>query len=105
MERGLVHVRNTDAHCLRSFNGQAARSLGRERSDPCDWMPSLRSDRREGRCLLSYNTSGGWVAITKDILTAVLGAGRDAKIVGLPPASVGVLTLMCPSLVVLPEIA
>ena len=59
----------------------------------------LLSDRREGRCLLSYKTPGGWVAITKAILTEVLGAGRDAKIVGLPPVAVGVLKLMCPNLV------
>jgi hypothetical protein len=60
----------------------------------------LLSDRREGRCILSYKTSGGWVAITKAILTEVLGAGRDMKIVGLPSAAVEVLTLMCPNLVV-----
>ena len=59
----------------------------------------LLSERREGKCVLSYKTPGGWVAITKDILTEVLGAGRDVKIVGLPPEAVGVLTLMCPSLV------
>jgi hypothetical protein len=63
----------------------------------------LLSDRREGRCLLSYKTPGGWVAITKAILTEVLGAGRDVKIIGLPPVAVGVLKLMCPNLVVLPE--
>jgi hypothetical protein len=38
--------------------------------------------------------------MTKVILTEVLGAGRDVKIVGLPPAAVEVLTLMCPNLVV-----
>ena len=64
--------------------------------------PNLSSDRREGRCVLSYQTQGGWVAITKDLLTDVLGAGRDAKLVGLPPDAVGVLQLMCPSLVVTP---
>ena len=63
----------------------------------------LLSDRREGKCVLSYQTPGGWVAITKAILTEVLGAGRDVKIVGLPPAAVGVLALMCRNLVVLPE--
>ena len=63
----------------------------------------LLSDRREGRCLLSYKTPGGWVAIRKAILTEVLAAGRDVKIVGLPPAAVAVLKLMCPNLVVPPE--
>jgi hypothetical protein len=65
--------------------------------------PHLLSDRREGKCVLSYKTPGGWVAITKAILTEVLGAGRDVKIVGLPPVAVGVLKLMCPKLVILPE--
>jgi hypothetical protein len=71
-------------------------------ADPAD-EAQLLSDRREGRCVLSYRTPGGWVAITKAILTEVLGAGRDVKIVGLPPAAAGVLTLMCPNLVMLPE--
>ena len=65
--------------------------------------PHLLSDRREGKCVLSYETPGGWVAVTKTILTEVLGAGRDVKIVGLPPVAVGVLKLMCPNLVMLPE--
>jgi hypothetical protein len=62
--------------------------------------PQLLSDRREGKCVVSYRTPGGWVAITKAMLTEVLGAGRDVKIVGLPPAAVGALTLMCPDLVI-----
>jgi hypothetical protein len=69
-----------------------------------DWYDEtqLSSDRREGRCILSFKTSGGWVALTKAILTEVLGAGHDAKLVGLPPAAVDVLKLMCPTLVVHP---
>ena len=63
----------------------------------------LLSDRREGKHVLSYQTPGGWVAMTKAILTEVLGEGRDVKIVGLPPVAAGVLKLMCPNLVVLPE--
>ena len=57
--------------------------------------------RLEGEFVLSYKTSGGWVAITKDILTEVLGAGHDVKIVGLPRLAVEVLRLMCPNLVIL----
>jgi hypothetical protein len=64
--------------------------------------PHLLSDRREGKCVLSYQTPGGWVAITKAILTEVLGEGRDVKIVGLPPVAAGVLKLMCPNLVIAP---
>jgi hypothetical protein len=62
--------------------------------------PHLLSDRREGRCLVSYKTPGGWVAITKDVLTEVLGEGRDVKIVGLPPLAAEVLKLTCPNLVI-----
>ena len=65
--------------------------------------PSLLNDRSEARCLLSYKTPGGWVAITKGVLTEVLGTGRDAKITGLPRPAADVLKLMCPDLVVLPE--
>jgi len=61
----------------------------------------LLHGRLEGEFVISYKTSGGWVAITKDILTEVLGAGYDAKIVGLPRVAVGVLRLMCPNLVIL----
>jgi hypothetical protein len=61
---------------------------------------SLLHGRREGYFAVSYETSGGWVAIKKDFLTEVLGAGRDAKIVGLPPVAAGVLKAMCPGLVV-----
>jgi hypothetical protein len=61
----------------------------------------LLHERLEGEFVLSYETSGGWVAITKDILTEVLGAGRDVKFAGLPPVAAGVLRLMCPNLVIL----
>ena len=58
----------------------------------------IASDRREGKCVVSYKTPGGWVAITKDILTDVLGAGRDVKVVVPSPGAAGVLKLMCPGL-------
>jgi hypothetical protein len=70
--------------------------------DTCDQKALLHS-RMEGEFVVSYKTSGGWVAITKDILTDVLGAGHDVKIVGLPRAAAGVLKLMCPNLVILPD--
>jgi hypothetical protein len=58
----------------------------------------LLSDRREGKFLVSYETPGGWRAITKTVLTEVLGAGRDVKIVGLSPAAVEGMKLMCRNL-------
>ena len=61
----------------------------------------LSSDRREGKYVVSYETPGGWVAITKAMLTEVLGEGRDVKVAGLSAEAVGALTLMCPNLVVL----
>jgi len=48
---------------------------------------------------VSYETPGGWVAVSKDFLTEVLGAGRDAKLVGLPRAAAERLRLMCAGLV------
>jgi hypothetical protein len=72
------------------------------KADPCD-QRHLLHERLEGEFVLSYKTSGGWVAVTKDILTEILGAGRDVKIVGLPPVAAGVLRLMCPNLVIVPE--
>jgi hypothetical protein len=62
----------------------------------------LLSERQEGEFILSYKTPGGWVAITKDILTEVLGAGHDVKIAGLPPEAAEVLKLMCPNLTEIP---
>jgi hypothetical protein len=67
------------------------------KAEYCD-EARLLSDRQEGRSLLSYQTSGGRVSITKSILTEVLGAGRDVK-VDLPPAAARVLKLMSPRLV------
>jgi len=63
----------------------------------------LLHHRQEGHFALSYETPGGWVAIKKDFLTEVLGAGRDANVIGLPPDAAEVLRLMCPDLVV-PEL-
>jgi hypothetical protein len=57
---------------------------------------SLLHDRQEGMFVVSYRTSRGWTAISKDILTEVLGAGRDVKIVALPNTATEVLRLMCP---------
>jgi hypothetical protein len=59
----------------------------------------LVHSRLEGELLVSYQTSGGWIGITKDVLTAVLGAGRDARIGGLPREAAATLKLMCPELI------
>jgi hypothetical protein len=63
----------------------------------------LSSERLEGHFVLSYETPGGCVAITKDVLTEVLGAGCDARIAGLPRNAVERLSLTCRELVVPPQ--
>jgi len=66
-------------------------------SEPYD-RAQLLAGRREGHFLVSYETLGGWIALKKDLLTEVLGAGRDARIVGLPLDAAQVLGLMCADL-------
>jgi hypothetical protein len=56
--------------------------------------------RLEGEYVVSYRTEQGCVGITKDMLTEVVGAGKDARLAGLPKEAVDVLRLMCPELVV-----
>lgn len=68
-------------------------------AEACD-EAQLLGDRREGKCLVSYRTSGGWVAVSKAILTEILATGRDARIAGLPPAAAQALKLTCPGLIV-----
>ena len=68
------------------------------RAEPRDETQLLR-DRQEGYFLVSCETSGGWLAVRKDCITEVLGAGRDARITALPPPAAEVLRLMCPHLV------
>jgi hypothetical protein len=68
-----------------------------QKAQPCD-QQRLLADRHEGMHLLSYQTAGGWIAIRKDFLTEVLGAGSDVKINDLPAAAAGVLRLMCPTI-------
>jgi hypothetical protein len=62
-------------------------------------VAALLASRREGHFLVSYETPGGWIALKKDLLTEVLGAGLDARIAGLPPSAARVLQLMCTGLV------
>jgi hypothetical protein len=87
---------------VRYIGSSDTQLVAAHKADSCD-EPQLLSDRREGKCVLSYKTPGGWVAISKAILTEVLGPGRDVKIAGLPPVAAGVLKLMCPNLVMAPD--
>jgi hypothetical protein len=65
--------------------------------------PQLLHSRVEGEFIVSYRTPRGWVAVTKDALTEVVGAGRDATIAGLPREAAHVLKLMCGDLAALTE--
>jgi hypothetical protein len=65
----------------------------------------LLAGRREGHFLVSYETPGGWIALRKELLTEVLGAGRDARITGLPLKAAQVLRLMCTDLVMHEDVA
>ena len=85
---------------VRYIQSSDTQLVAAHRADRCD-EPRLLNDRREGRCLVSYKTPGGWVAISKAVLTEVLGAGRDVKIEGLPPETAEALRLVCPHLVVI----
>ncbi len=93
----VSQIPEVPVHYVRSSDLQL---VAAHKADSCD-QAHLLHGRREGEFVLSYTTPGGWVAISKDILTEVLGAGHDAKVVGLPRAAAGVLRLMCPNLVIL----
>ena len=71
------------------------------KAESCD-SGKLLNDRQEGHFAVSFQTADGWVAIVKGFLTEVLGAGRDAKLAGLPPQAAEILRLMCPGLVASP---
>lgn len=58
----------------------------------------LLRDRHEGYFVVSYPTSGGWLAIKKDMLTEVLGQGSHVNLAGLPVSGLGVCQLMCADL-------
>lgn len=84
------------ARCFASSDRQIVAAHQAEPSDRAE----LLAGRREGHFLVSYETPGGWVALKKDLLTEVLGAGRDARMVGLPRDAAQVLRLMAAGLVI-----
>jgi hypothetical protein len=82
----------------RYFRSSDAQIVAAHKAEPYDEAQLLR-DRQEGHFLVSYETPGGWMAIKKELLAEVLGAGRDARIARLPPEAAQVLRLMCASVV------
>ena len=85
----------------RYFASSDKQIVAARRAEPYD-QAQLLAGRREGHFLVSYETPCGWIALKKDLLTEVLGAGRDARIVGLPLDAARVLRLMCTDLI-MPE--
>jgi hypothetical protein len=83
---------------IRYIQSSDKQIVGAQEAEPCD-EAQLMKDRVEGHFVISYETPEGWVAITKDFLTEVLAAGRDAKIVGLPSGAHETLQLTCRSLI------
>jgi hypothetical protein len=83
---------------IRYIQSSDKQIVAASKAEACD-QAQLLKDRVEGHFLISYETPGGWLAITKDLLTEVLAAGHDAKIVGLPRAAREALSLTCRSLV------
>ena len=67
-----------------------------------DGTYDIAFDRKEGRCLVSWETDGEWLAVSKSILTYVMGQGKDALVTGIAPEAIEVLRLTCPGVVVAP---
>jgi hypothetical protein len=83
---------------VRYFRSSDREVVKAQRADFCD-EATLQSDRQEGHFAVSFRSAHGWVAISKDVLMDFPGAGRDARIVGLPSEAREVLSLMCPGLI------
>jgi hypothetical protein len=62
----------------------------------------IASDRREGRFLASAELGGRWFGVSKVVLTACIGQGKDALITGAPAPLLDVLRLTCGEIVKLP---
>jgi hypothetical protein len=88
----------------RYFGSSDGQIVAAHKAEPYD-RAQLLAWRQEGHFLVSYQTPDGWIALKKDLLTEVLGAGRDARIVGLPLDAAQVLRLMCTDLVIPENVA
>jgi hypothetical protein len=83
----------------RYFVSSDSQLVEAHKAEPSD-RAQLLAGRREAHFLVSYETPGGWIALKKELLTEVLGAGRDVQIAGLPRGAAHVLRLMCADLVI-----
>jgi hypothetical protein len=98
-ERDTSPLPDLPARYVRSSDARIVAAPKAEAQDEAE----LLADRLEGLFVVSYETPGGWVAVSKDLLTEVLGEGQSAKIGGLPGSAVEMLKLMGRDLVVLPK--
>ncbi len=110
---GRLYIGSADAAILelpaRYFVSSDRQIVAAHKAEPYD-RAQLLAGRREGHFLVSYEmvsseTPRGWMALKKDLLTEVLGAGRDARIAGLPLDAAQVLRLMCTDLVIPENVA
>ncbi len=88
----LAGVPELPPQYIQSSDTQYAAEHGIQPGD----QAGLLRDRQEGTFLVSYRTCAGWVAVGKDVLTDVLGRGRDVRIGGLPREAAAALVLMFP---------
>jgi hypothetical protein len=77
---------------IRYIQSSDKQIVAANKAEACD-QAQLLKDRIEGHFVVSYETPGGWVAITKDLLTELLATGRDARLIGLPHAAAEKLLL------------
>jgi hypothetical protein len=112
MRVGCLHVQSADSRASKGpdipeLAPRFLLSSDRQLVDAGKAQPyeqaQLAHSRTEGEFIVSFATPGGWVGLTKDVLTDVLGAGHRAKIVGIPREAAEVLRLMCPGLVSLAD--
>jgi hypothetical protein len=88
----------------RYFGSSDRQFVAAHKAAPYD-RAQLLHDRQEGHFLVSYETPGGCIALRKDLLTEVLGAGRDARIAGLPLDAAQVLRFMSTALAITESVA
>ena len=60
-------------------------------------------DRNEGRYLASVQSESEWFGISKVILTSFTSQGTDAVITAVPDATLDVLRLTCPGIIIAPR--
>lgn len=99
VKSGRLHIVSADADAAAPelpvpyFVSSDPELVAAGKAEPYDPAQLLR-ERQEGLFLATYETPRGWMALKKDLLTEVLGAGRDARVAGLPQGAAGVLRLM-----------